>query len=78
MSRTDISRRNDKDKKDIPFDVLLRKFKKEVERSGVLQDLRQKEYYEKPTWKKKRKKAEAVSRWKSKARSMNIQTKRLY
>jgi small subunit ribosomal protein S21 len=64
--------------KEIPFDVLLRRFKKEVDRSGVLQDLRKKEYYEKPTWKRKREKAEAVSRWKTKERSLNMKPKRLY
>lgn len=40
----------------------LRRFKKKVRESGVLQDLREKEFYEKPTTIRKRKKAAAVNR----------------
>lgn len=57
--------KNPKDKrpqKPMPFDVALRKFRKAVERAGTLQDVRRKEFYEKPTAKRKRKKAEAISR----------------
>lgn len=55
---------------DMPFEVALRKFKKAVEAAGILQDIRKKEYYEKPTAKRKRKKAEAVARHKRQLRSM--------
>lgn len=41
----------------------LRKFKKKIQTSNVLNDLRAKEFYEKPTTKKKRKKSAAVNRW---------------
>lgn len=41
----------------------LRKFKKKIQSSGVLNDLRQREFYEKPTTKKKRQRAAAKSRW---------------
>jgi small subunit ribosomal protein S21 len=41
----------------------LRKFKKKILSSNVLNDLRAKEFYEKPTAKKKRKRAAAVNRW---------------
>ena len=44
----------------------MRKLKKKVSESGVLQTLRQKEQYEKPTTKRKRKHAAAVRRWKKK------------
>lgn len=44
----------------------LRRFKKKVEESGVLDDLRAKEFYEKPTTKRKRKKSAAVNRYKKK------------
>ena len=44
----------------------LRKLKKKVSESGTLQTLRQKEQYEKPTTKRKRKHAAAVRRWKKK------------
>jgi len=46
----------------MPFEVAMRKFKKAVDRAGILQDVRRKEFYEKPTAKRKRKKAEAISR----------------
>jgi small subunit ribosomal protein S21 len=44
------------------IDKTLRRFKKKVRESGVLQDLREKEYYEKPTTIRKRRKAAAVNR----------------
>ena len=43
----------------MPFDVALRKFKKAVEAAGIIQEVRKREFYEKPTAKRKRKKAEA-------------------
>ena len=58
-------RRNPRDKrppKEMPFDVALRKFKKACEKAGIVQEVRKREFYEKPTAKRKRKKAEAVSR----------------
>lgn len=44
------------------FDVALRRFKRICEKAGVLSKLRQLEYFEKPTTKRKRKKAAAVKR----------------
>lgn len=44
----------------------LRKFKKKVQESGVLQTLREKETYEKPTTRRKKSKNAAVRRWKKK------------
>ena len=58
-------RRNSRDKrppKEMPFDVALRKFKKACEKAGIVQEVRKREFYEKPTAKRKRKKAEAVAR----------------
>jgi|TARA_R110000796_G_scaffold169973_1_gene286817 small subunit ribosomal protein S21 len=57
-------KKNQRPQQDMPFDVAMRKFKKAVEAAGILQDVRRKEYYEKPTWKRKRKKAEAIARTK--------------
>lgn len=57
--------RHPKDKRPptpMPFDVGLRKFKKAIERAGVLKDLRAKEFYEKPSVKRARKKAEGIKR----------------
>jgi small subunit ribosomal protein S21 len=44
----------------------LRKFKKKVADSGLLQDLRERETYEKPTTARKKAKAAARRRWKKK------------
>jgi len=38
-----------------PFEVALRRFKRACEKAGIITKLRQKEYYEKPTAKRKRK-----------------------
>ena len=58
-------KRNPRDRrppKEMPFDVALRKFKKACDKAGIVQEVRKREFYEKPTAKKKRKKAEAVAR----------------
>lgn len=55
----------------------LRKFKKKVQEDGLLQELRQREYYEKPTTKRKRAKAAAKARWKKKL-AKESESKRLY
>jgi small subunit ribosomal protein S21 len=44
------------------FDAALRRFKRACEKSGILSELRRREYYEKPTQERKRKKAAAVKR----------------
>lgn len=48
------------------FEISLRRFKRLTEKAGVLADLRRHEYYEKPTWKRKRKKASAIKRFQKK------------
>jgi len=59
------------------FNKALRKFKKKVEESGVLQDYLDKQFYEKPTTERKRKKGAAKSRWKKKLREQQL-PKKLY
>lgn len=49
-----------------PFDVALRRFKRSCEKAGIIAKLRQIEFYEKPTSKRKRKHAAAVKRWEKK------------
>ncbi len=44
------------------FDAALRRFKRACEKAGVLTELRRREFYEKPTQERKRKKAAAVKR----------------
>lgn len=41
----------------------LRKFKKKIAESGLLNELRDREFYEKPTTTRKRKKSAARNRW---------------
>jgi small subunit ribosomal protein S21 len=41
-------------KENEPFDVALRRFKRMIEKTGLLTDLRAREFYEKPTWERKR------------------------
>ena len=45
-----------------PFDVDLRRFKRSCEKAGVLSEVRRREFYEKPTQERKRKRAAAVKR----------------
>ena len=45
-----------------PFDVALRRFKRSCEKAGVLSEVRRREFFEKPTWERKRKKAAAKKR----------------
>jgi small subunit ribosomal protein S21 len=49
-------------KENEPFDVALRRFKRAVEKTGLLTELRAREFYEKPTAERKRKLAAAVKR----------------
>ena len=44
------------------FDAALRRFKRACEKAGILSELRRREYYEKPTQERKRKKAAAIKR----------------
>ena len=44
----------------LTFDQMLRKFKKKVERAGTLQEVRKREFYEKPAQKRQRNKKEAI------------------
>jgi small subunit ribosomal protein S21 len=49
--------------KDDNIEKALRKFKKKVQDSGLLLELRERETYEKPTTRRKRKKGAARNRW---------------
>ena len=53
----------------------LRRFKKKVEESGLLDTLRKKEFYEKPTTERKRKKGAAKARWLKKLRDQQLPKK---
>lgn len=49
----------------------LRKFKKKVSDSGILQELKEKEFYEKPSIKRAKAKKAARSRWLKQVSKMN-------
>jgi len=51
------------------FEQALRRFKKQCEKAGILSELRKREYYEKPSMKRKKKKAQAKKRSKRTGRS---------
>jgi len=53
----------------------LRKFKKKVQESGLLQDLREREFYEKPTTARKKAKSQAKRRWQKKVASETLPKK---
>ena len=48
----------------------LRKFKKKVQEDGILQEVRNREFYEKPSLKRKKAKAAARARWLKKQAKM--------
>ncbi|MBI1859355.1 MAG: 30S ribosomal protein S21 [Deltaproteobacteria bacterium] len=45
-----------------PYDVALRRFKKQCEKAGILSELRRREYYEKPSIRRKKKSIAARKR----------------
>lgn len=49
-------------KENEPFEVAMRRFKRSCEKAGVLAEARRREFYEKPTAERKRKRAAAVKR----------------
>jgi small subunit ribosomal protein S21 len=63
--------------KDDHVDRALRKFKKKIMDSGLLNDLRDREFYEKPTTERKRKKSAAKNRWNKKLAGQQL-PKKLY
>lgn len=45
-----------------PLDRALRKFKTKVRRAGIIDEIRKREFYEKPSQKRRKRKAKAVQR----------------
>jgi small subunit ribosomal protein S21 len=62
-------------KENEPFEVAMRRFKRTVEKTGLLTELRSREYYEKPTAERKRKLAAAVKRHHKRLRSQMLPQK---
>jgi small subunit ribosomal protein S21 len=63
--------------KDGHIEKALRKFKKKIQDQGLLIELRERETYEKPTTRRKRKKSVAKNRWQKQLRSQQL-PKKLY
>jgi small subunit ribosomal protein S21 len=59
----------------MPINTALRKFKQKVDDSGILETLREKMFYEKPTSVRKRKKGAARARWLKKLRDQELPKK---
>ncbi len=57
------------------FEAMMRKFKKKVADSGILQDLRDREFYVKPTIARKIAKNKAVNRWQKYIESQELPKK---
>ncbi len=65
-------------KENEPVDIAIRRFKRACEKAGTLADVRKREFFEKPTQERKRKKAAAVKRYKKKMSRDTVRTTRLY
>ncbi|AOJ86079.1 MULTISPECIES: 30S ribosomal protein S21 [Burkholderia] len=64
-------------KPDEPVDVALRRFRRNIEKTGLIRELRGRTSYEKPTTERKRKKASAVARQRLRAKRM-LPPRKLY
>ncbi|TDJ11197.1 MAG: 30S ribosomal protein S21 [Deltaproteobacteria bacterium] len=53
-----------------PFEVAMKRFKKQCEKAGILSELKRREYYDKPSIRKKKKAAAARKRAIKKQRRM--------
>ena len=62
-------------KENEPFEVAMRRFKRSIEKTGLLTELRAREAYEKPTTERKRKTAAAVKRLQKRLRSQTLPPK---
>ena len=62
-------------KENEPFEVAMRRFKRTIEKTGLLTELRAREFYEKPTAARKRKLAAAVKRHYKRIRSQQLPKK---
>lgn len=60
---------------DLPLNIALKKFKQKVEDSGILEEVKSRMFYEKPTSVKKRKKGAARARWLKKLKSQELPKK---
>ncbi|RKU01356.1 30S ribosomal protein S21 [Burkholderia sp. Nafp2/4-1b] len=57
-------------KPDEPVEVAIRRFRRSIEKTGLIRELRSRTGYEKPTTERKRKKASAVARQRLRAKRL--------
>jgi small subunit ribosomal protein S21 len=57
---------------DMPLEVAIRKFKQRVDDLGILEEVRKRMHYEKPTTLKKRKAGAAKARWQKKLKDQEL------
>ena len=55
------------------FNKALRLFKKKVQEAGIIQEVRERQEYVKPSEVRKRAKAAGIARWKKKQRTMELE-----
>ncbi len=60
---------------DLPINVALRKFKQLVDDFGILEEVKSRMFYEKPTTVRKRKAGAAKARWQKKLRDQQLPKK---
>jgi len=60
------------------FNYALRKFKKKVQEDGILQEIKERQHYVKPSERRARAKAAGRARFLKKQEKNTLQTKRLY
>lgn len=65
-------------KENEPFEVAMRRFKRSCEKAGILAEIRRREFYEKPTAERKRKKIAAIKRYQKKLQREARRWERLY
>jgi small subunit ribosomal protein S21 len=53
-----------------PFEIAMKRFKKQCEKAGILSELKRREYYDKPSVRRKKKAAAARTRALKKQRRM--------
>ena len=79
QQRKHFNKKFDKRKpRPLSFDQLLRKFKKKIERAGTLQEVRKREFYEKPAQKRQRMKKEAIRKERIRHDANSLSTERYY
>ncbi|MBF2754551.1 MAG: 30S ribosomal protein S21 [Gammaproteobacteria bacterium AqS3] len=60
------------------FDTCLRRFKRACDRAGIINELKRREFHEKPTWKRRRLRKAAVKRQHKKSRMVDQRLNRSF